>query len=292
VPTGALYPFYDPQQFEAKEPRKGSFEVVFRGTFQQRVSDGAIKVQRAWPDMTTNELRDWIELFTVEIFRRAVAGEEDAIATFAREVGRSVRRLEDLTDRQRRKVKKVAVILPFWSVNVTQRDTDFAWAKRYVRGLKVGSKSLVRGTPRSMIRRHGNVARLAETLWLQLLNNREESPKLIKAESKNAREFKTKWISRLLSLQTVEQTAQGVTAQDALEWWELGEALLQEAWQDEHRRRFTFGAILPEYRARRSSRKTLARCSEAEVRKEIFKRLKTAFLSLLGHGSSSRKSKN
>jgi hypothetical protein len=289
LPTGACYPFYDPQQLEAKEPRKDSFEVVFEGTFQQR-SDGAIKIERAWADVTTHELRCWIDLFAVEIFRRALAGEEDAVDTFAREVARSVRRLEDLTDRQRRKVKKVAVISPFWSVNVTRRDTDFAWAKRYVRGLKVGSKSLLRGTPRSMVRRHGNAGRLAETLWLQLLNNRDELPKLLEqADNKNARDFKTKWISRLLSLPTVEETVKRVTAQDALAWWELGEALLREAWQDEDRRQLTFGSMLPEYRGRRTRRKTLSQCSEAEIRDDIFKRLKTAFLSLLGHAALLRR---
>jgi hypothetical protein len=290
LPTSARYRFYDPQQFEAKGPRKGSFEIVFKGAFQQHVSDGAIKIERAWADVTTNELRDWIDMFVVEILRRSRAGEDDAIATFAREVGCLVRCLQDLTAKQRNKVKKVAVILPFWSVNLTRRNTDFAWAKRYVRGLKVGSKSLLPGTPRSMIRRHGTAGRLAETLWLQLLKNRDELPELIKKlGSKNAGKFKTKWISRLLSLPTVEETVKGVGAKDALVWWQLGEALLQEAWENEDCRQLTFGSILPEYRARRSSRKTLTQISEAETRNEIFKRLKTAFLSLLGHAALLRR---
>jgi hypothetical protein len=79
VPTGALHPFYDPQQFETKEPRKDSFEVVFKGALQQRVSDGAKKITCACADVTTKELQNWIDLFTAEILRRALAGEDDAI---------------------------------------------------------------------------------------------------------------------------------------------------------------------------------------------------------------------
>lgn len=293
MPTGALYPFYDPQQFETKEPRKDSFEVVFKGALQQRVSDGAKKITCACADVTTKELQNWIDLFTAEILRRALAGEDDAIKSFALKLANLVGWLERLTHRQREKVEQVAAISPYWSVSVTQRNTDFAWAKNHVRKLNVGSKSLVPQNALSMIRRHGNSGRLAERLWLQLLRNRDELPTVIKAVrgSKRAHELKTKWISRLLRLPSVRQTAQGLrTAQgvslaDALKWWECGRALLLEAWRVD--RQSGFGSVLPEYEGRKSNRKTLTKLSEAEMRKAIIdKRFRKAFLSLLGHRKS------
>jgi hypothetical protein len=86
---------------------------------------------------------------------------------------------------------------------------------------------------------------LAERLWLQLLKNRHDLPDMIKAAgSKNARKWKTKWISHCLSLPAV-RTAREVTAQDAPNWWKLGEALLQEAWEQD--RQSAFGAVLKDY---------------------------------------------
>ena len=126
LPTNAHFPFYDPRQLEAREPRQGRFEGLFKGALQQRVSDRAIKIERAQADVQTEQLQAWIDLFTVELLRRALAGEDDAITLFAHKVGGLVRRLEDLTRRQREKTEKAAAISPFWSVNVTQRNTDFS----------------------------------------------------------------------------------------------------------------------------------------------------------------------
>src|SRR6266851_221146 len=83
VPTAALYPFYDPLQLAVKEPRQDSFEVVFKGALQQRVPDGAIKITCAHADVNTRELQEWTDLFTAELLRRALAGEDDAITLFA-----------------------------------------------------------------------------------------------------------------------------------------------------------------------------------------------------------------
>ena len=199
-----------------REPREDSFEVVFKGALQHRVSDGAIKITCACADVTTKELQQWTDLFTAELLRRALVGEDKAITSFAHKVGGLVSRLEDLTNRQKEKTEKEAVISPFWPVNVTQRNTDFNWAKKRVREWNVGSKSLLPQNALSMIRRHGNSGRLSEKLWIQLLKNRNELPTLIKAVRGNERvhELKTKWISRLLALPTVPQTAQALrTAQ-------------------------------------------------------------------------------
>ena len=293
VPTGALHPFYDPLQLETRKPRQDSFEVLFKGALQQHLSDGTIKIICGWADVTTKELQKWTDLFTAELLRRAFAGEDDAITSFAHKVGGLVSRLEDLTKRQRGKIEEAAVISPFWSVNITQRNTDFNWAKKHVRELNVGSKSLLPQNALSMIRRHGNPGRLAEKLWLQLLKNRHELPTLIKAArgSEHAHELKTKWISRLLALPTVPKTAQALrTAQDvslndALGWWECGKALLLEAWHVD--RQAAFGSVLPKYEGRKSSRKTLTKLSDAEMRKDIIdKQFRKAFLSLLGHSRS------
>jgi hypothetical protein len=58
--TNAPYRFYDPEQLETQEPRKDSFTVRL--------------IERAWADVTTAELQQWIDLFTAEILRRGVAG--------------------------------------------------------------------------------------------------------------------------------------------------------------------------------------------------------------------------
>ena len=64
LPTNAPYPFCDPQQLEAKEPKKGSFEVtLIKDMYRQRVDGEAIKIERAWADVGTEELKDWIRLF-------------------------------------------------------------------------------------------------------------------------------------------------------------------------------------------------------------------------------------
>ena len=146
---------------------------------------------------------------------------------------------------------------------------------------------MLRGNPRSRIERHEtrvrkkgkerkevpqHFGRLAEILWLQLLKNRHELPDRIKqTASENAR--KTKWISLCLSLPAV-RTAQEVTAQDALEWWKLGEALLEEAWEQD--RQSAFGSVLPEYKGKYTDKFT---------KRDIFKRFESAFLRLLGSGS-------
>jgi len=233
--------------------------------------------------MGTATLKELIDNFSTELLRRAFAGEEEAIESFALKTGGLVTHLEQLTSRQREKVEEVAARAVLWPVNVTQRDTDFAWAKEYVRRLKVGSKSLLPGKPRSRIQRHETRGRkkkglqhfgpLAEKLWLQLRKNRDELPDLIKrAGSKKARELKSKWISLCLSLPAVK-TAQEITAQDARTWWKLGEALLQEAWEQD--RQSAFGSVLAEYRGD---------YTDAFKKRDIFKRFKSAFLQLLKSG--------
>lgn len=285
VPTGALYPFYDPHQLGAQEPRKGSFEVLLtKGTYQRRVTDAAIKIERAWADVDTKELQEWIDMFTAEILRRALDGEAEAIQMLGWEIANLVDWLQTLTSRHREKVEQVAAVSVFWPVNVTQRDPDFTWAKRYVRSLKAGSKSFLPPKIGSRIDLHKPFTRLAVRLWLQLLKNRDELPGLLEAAgSESARKLKTEWISRCLFLPTVEELrAPGVIAQHAPTLWELGEALLLEAWASD-RRQVAFGSVLPEYERRGSRRKTRSTYTEAEMREEIIdKGLRNAFLSLLG----------
>jgi hypothetical protein len=285
LPTGAPYAFYDPKQSEVKEPRQGSFTAeLIEGTYQRGVSDGAIKIERVWADVTTAELQQWIDLFESEVLKRALAGENEAIAMFASKIANLVDWLERLTQRQREKVERVAAKSVFWPVNVTQRDPDFTWATSYVRDLKVGSKSFLPPKIGSRIDLHKPFTRLAVRLWLQLLKNRDELPGLLKAAgSESARKLKTKWNSRCLLLPTVEELrAPTVIAQHAPTLWELGEALLLEAWASD-RRQAAFGSVLPEYERRRSRRKTRTTYTEAEMRDEIIDNgLKNAFLSLLG----------
>jgi hypothetical protein len=279
VPTHAPFSFYDPlraQLCEASEPRKGSLRVPVSGKIIEYPSS----------KYATAALWDTIEEFTAEILRRALAGEEEAIETFALRMGGAVNRLKDLTYVQREKIERVAAFAWQWPVNVTQRDTDFTWAQKYVRDLKVGSKSLLRAPPERRIRRHQNFARLAESLWLRLLENRHKLPELIEAAgSKNARKLKTEWISRCLSLPAVE-TVQQVTAQDAPTWWQLGEALLQEAWEQD--RQSAFGLVLPEYEGKDGTGKD--KYTESYAHDAIFKQFRSAFLNLLGHGRRSKKS--
>jgi hypothetical protein len=286
LPTNAPFVFYDPLQQQFREPRKGGFKVELEaGTYQRRVSDGAIKIERAWADVTTAELQAWIDMFAAELLKRALAGEDEAVDTFALKAGGLVSRLQDLTSIQRKKVEQIAARSPHWSVNLTQRDTDFAWAKKYIRELKVGSKSLLPGKPTSRIRRHEHFARLAEKLWLRLLENRHELPDLIeRVGSENARKLKTKWISLCLSLPAVK-TAREVTGQDAPKWWRLGEALLQEEWEQD--RQSAFASVLPEYAGKDQSGKD--KYTDAYSKKAIFKQLRSAFLHLLGHDRTSKK---
>lgn len=259
------------------------------------MTDGAIKIERAWADVDTKELQEWIDMFTAEVLRRAFAGEDEAIETFALKIGGLVSRLQDLTHRQRERVQQVAARAVFWPVNVTQRDIDFSSAKKHVGDLKVGSKSLLPAKTRSRIARfghllpgktrdrHGHFARLAERLWLQLLTNRHELRDLIKrAGSGNARKLKTKWVSLCLSLPAV-RTSQEISLQDALEWWKLGEALLLEAWEQD--RQSAFGSVLPQYAGKDQTGKD--KYTEAETKRDIFKRFKSAFLKLVKSGMTS-----
>jgi hypothetical protein len=275
LPTNAPYPFYDPEQLEVKEPRQGSFKVeLIEGTYQQRVCDGAIKIDRAWADVTTAELLQWIDLFETEVLKRALAGEDEAISTFAQKISGLVSSLENLTRRQRGKVESVAAISVFWPVNVTQRDPDFTWAEKHVCALKVGSKSFLPPKIGSRINLHNSFTRLAVKLWLQLLKNRDELPELLNAVGgKNPRRRKTKWISILLSLPAVKELlSREMAAKCAPELWQLGEALALEAWHED--RQSAFGSVLPEYKG----------YTEDFQRRDIIeKRLKSTFLNLLGH---------
>jgi hypothetical protein len=273
LPTHAPCPFYDSQQLQAREQRKGGIRLNVGGTM----------IPIAWAEATTTELQNVVDEFTTEVLRRALDGEEEAIQMFAWKTANLVEWLQALTTRQREKVEQVAAISVFWPVCVTQRDPDFVWAKRYVYDLNVGSKSFLPPKMGSRIDLHKPFTRLAVRLWLQLLNNRDKLPELLKAaDSESARKLKTKWISRCLRLPTVEElTAPGVIAQHAPTLWELGEALLLEAWALD--RQVAFGSVLPEYERRRSRRKTRPTYTEAEMREEIIdKGLRNAFLSLLG----------
>jgi hypothetical protein len=235
LPTHALYPFNDSRQWEAREPRKGGI----------RFNIGATMIPIAWANRTTRELQNVIDEFSKEVLRRALDGEEEAIQMFAWKTANLVNWLQALTTRQREKVEKVAAISVFWPVNVTQRDPDFTRAKEYVRKLRVGSRSLLGAKPGSRIPRHQHIAYLAERLWFVLLKNRDELPKLLEqAGIKNARKVKTRWISRCLSLPVI-RTAQQVTARDAHILWQLGEALLEEAWKQD--RDSAFGSLLKDY---------------------------------------------
>jgi hypothetical protein len=120
--TGALYPFYDARQLQSSEPRQGSFSMhLIKGTYQLRPSDGAIKIERAWADVTTAEVQGWIDMFEEETLRHALAGEDEAIFTFVQKLNGAVSRVEEnLTRRQREKIESVAAISVFWPVNVTQ----------------------------------------------------------------------------------------------------------------------------------------------------------------------------
>jgi hypothetical protein len=262
LPTNAPYPFYDVLQQEFRQPRQGSFTVSY----------GRKTIECAWSEISTAELQKSIDELTAEIQRRALTGEAEAINTFAWKAAGLASQLQALTSIQREKVEQAAAIAPHWPVNLTQRDRDFQWAKRYVRGLKVGSKSLMTGKPESRILRHEPFARLAETLWRELLKNRHELQEWVDAGSKSARQLKTKWISFCLALPAV-RTAQEVAAQDAPKWWHLGEALLLEAWEQD--RQSGFGSLLPEYEGK---------YTEAFIKRDIFKRLKSAFLQLLKSG--------
>ena len=260
VPTHAPYGFYDPLQLQPQQPRN-----------------------RAWSGKSTAELQNAIDELTTEVLRRAFAGEQEAVDTFALKVSNLVSWLQHMAHRQREKVEQLAARAVFWPVNVTQRDTDFTWAKKYVRSLKVGSKSLLSANIRSRIARHEPFARLAEKLWLQLLKNRDELTDLIKrAGSDNARKLETKWISLCLSLPAA-RTSQEVSPQDAPKWWRLGEALLLEAWQQD--RQSAFGSVLKDYCGPDVKPENRG-LSEAEIERDIFKRFKSAFLQLLKSGMS------
>jgi hypothetical protein len=280
LPTNAPYPFYDPQQLEPIEPRKGTFTIeVVKGTYQRRVTDGAIKIERAWADVRTQKLQDWIDMFMAEVLRRALAGEDEAIETFALRTANLVNWLQSLTSRQREKVKQLAARVVFWPVNVTQRDMDFTWAKKYVREvLQVGSKSLLSGRARSRIDRRKNYARLAEILYQRLLTNRHKLPELLEEIGK-AKARKPKWISLCLSLPAVKGP-QEITPQDAPKWWQLGEALLLEAWETD--RRSAFGSVLTDP----IMVKGWQDFSDAAIKRDIFKQIKSAFFQLLKSGMS------
>lgn len=278
LPTNAPFLFYDPLQQHFRQPRKGKLTVSLREN----------TLECEWKKISTKELQEAINTLTAEILKRAFVGDDEAIHTFAVNVSGHVSRLHDLTCKQREKVRQMAAAVPFWAVNITQRDTDFTWAQKHVRDLKVGSQSLLPQKIRSRIARHEPFARLAESLWIRLLENRHELPEWIdRVGSENARKLKTKWISLCLSLAAVER-AQDVSAQDAPKWWRLGEALLQEAWEKD--RQSAFGSVLPLYpigqkKFRRVRGKTRSvTYTEAKARKAIFKQLRSAFLGLVKSG--------
>ena len=196
--------------------------------------------------------------------------------------------LEGLTKRQWEKIKQPAAISVVWPVNLTQRVLDFSWGERYVGDLEVGANSLMPPKIGSRINLHNDFTRLAVKLWLTLLNNRDELPALFEqAGNNNARKLKTEWISRCLSLATVKElTAQEVAAQCAPELWELGRALLLEAWGQA--RQSAFGSVLTEYEGKDQTGKD--KYTESYARTAIFKQLGSTFLRLLGRGRSSNKS--
>jgi len=273
LPTNARHCFYDPQQLQSQQPRRGGLRFNVGGTI----------VLIAWAGATTTELQNTIDELTKEVPRRAFAGENEAIETFALRVSNLARWLQDITQRQREKAEQVAARAPLWPVNVTQRDTDFTWAKKYVRSLKVGSKSLLRANVRSRIARHEHFAGLAERLWLQLLKNQDDLLRAFeKVGNEKARKFKTEWISLCVSLPAV-RTWHEVSPQDAPKWWWLGEALLLEAWEQD--RQSAFGSVLPQYAGKDQTGKD--KYSEAETKRDIFKRFRSAFLRLVKSGMTS-----
>src|SRR5262249_11709051 len=97
-PTNARYRFYDPDQLEAQEPRKGGMNLELSGR----------TIPCAWADTSTAALQGMADLFTKEILRRAIAGEDEAIAMFASKIANLVGWLERLSQRQREKVERMA----------------------------------------------------------------------------------------------------------------------------------------------------------------------------------------
>ena len=73
LPTNAPYPFFDSQQLQAREPRKGD----------TRLNVGGTMIPIAWAETTTTELQTVIDKFTTEVLRRALDGEKEAIQMFA-----------------------------------------------------------------------------------------------------------------------------------------------------------------------------------------------------------------